>query len=409
MITIQKSIFSRLRNRQKFSSRPYKCIFIERDKYFIQDELKAAFFNLGVKVVSLNIKFNNTRSEVIESLVDLIIQFEPDFVFTLSHHGIDEDGIVVNLLEDIKIPLVSWMLDSPDIILKIFDKIISDNVYIFSCDLDSINFIKNLKYRNVEYLPLATSLSLFNNLSLSKENFSGTNVAFVGENFCSDIAHNIRQYHDSKELLVFYKKLAKRLVLSPARDVSRLFSSSELSVEKVYFSLPLVKRLNFDLSVFYEANKQLRAQSLKKLFAYNPLIVGPSSWKSILRDCKKWVWHNYIYYNTDLKKLYKQSKIIFNTTSVHMNKAINQRIFDVPAAGGFVLTDYSPQLECLFDISKEVAVYHDINEIEYLTGKFLKDKVLRNKISTNAFRRISDNHTYEHRIAKILQILKNNL
>ncbi len=97
------------------------------------------------------------------------------------------------------------------------------------------------------------------------------------------------------------------------------------------------------------------------------------------------------------------SKVGFNCTSRQMKGAVNQRVFDVPACGGFVLTDYREQMEALFEPGTEIIAYNDISEISPLLEKWLADDVGRAKVTAAARKRIMAEHTYEHRLSALLE------
>lgn len=49
--------------------------------------------------------------------------------------------------------------------------------------------------------------------------------------------------------------------------------------------------------------------------------------------------------------------INFNVIQLWIGETENQRVFDVPAYGGFLIIDYRSYLEELFDVGGKIAVY----------------------------------------------------
>ena len=111
-------------------------------------------------------------------------------------------------------------------------------------------------------------------------------------------------------------------------------------------------------------------------------------------------------YYEDLPFFYPQSDVSLNATSLQMKGAVNQRVFDVPAAGGFVLTDAREQLAALFTPGREAAVYADPGEIEALARHYLSHPAQRERVSRAARERIAAEHTYEHRLAELAGAMK---
>ena len=89
-----------------------------------------------------------------------------------------------------------------------------------------------------------------------------------------------------------------------------------------------------------------------------------------------------------------------------MKTGFNQRVFDIPACGGFILTDYRGQLEEQFEIGKEIVCYKDIDEVSDLVSFYLKNNYAREKIVKNAFKRITRDHTYKSRMNVMINKMK---
>jgi spore maturation protein CgeB len=114
--------------------------------------------------------------------------------------------------------------------------------------------------------------------------------------------------------------------------------------------------------------------------------------------------HPNIDYRRELAAVYRHIGVNINITSCQMPTAVNQRVFDVPLASGFVLTDRQPDLTELFDES-EVATYGSPGELSEMALFFIEHESERNKISAAAKTHILAEHTYEHRVKIILDSL----
>jgi len=84
-----------------------------------------------------------------------------------------------------------------------------------------------------------------------------------------------------------------------------------------------------------------------------------------------------------------------------MKGAVNQRVFDVPASGGFVLTDAREQLARLFEPERETAVYASVGEIKDRVRHYLDHPAERRRITAAARQRILAHHTYAHRLETV--------
>ena len=85
-----------------------------------------------------------------------------------------------------------------------------------------------------------------------------------------------------------------------------------------------------------------------------------------------------------------------------MKGAVNQRIFDVPCAGAFVLTDWREQMDELFVPGKEVIFYREPEETPELIRHYLANPAERARIAKAARLRVLAEHTYAHRLQTLI-------
>jgi spore maturation protein CgeB len=153
--------------------------------------------------------------------------------------------------------------------------------------------------------------------------------------------------------------------------------------------------------VYWQANKYYRQKCVKRILQFNPLLAGDKYWKDVFRN-EKFEYHPPIGYGEELFKLYALSTVNFASSSVQMAGAVTQRVFDVPAAGGFVLTDRREQLQEMFEVGREVICYENLEQIKELIERYLFEDRERVKIIKAARRRIAAEHTYTQRLQTLL-------
>ncbi len=89
-----------------------------------------------------------------------------------------------------------------------------------------------------------------------------------------------------------------------------------------------------------------------------------------------------------------------------MKGAVKQSVFDVPACGQFLLTDFQEQMADLFKIGEEVICYHSPEEIGDLVKFYLDHEKKRAQISQKGYERVLKDHTYVTRVNKIVDLIK---
>ena len=101
-----------------------------------------------------------------------------------------------------------------------------------------------------------------------------------------------------------------------------------------------------------------------------------------------------------------------NSYKIHFNKNIaddiNYRTFETTGCGTFLLTNYTPGLEKLFDIGKEIVVYNDLNDLDNKVKYYLENEEERKKIAKAGYERSKKDHTYFERAKMLIDIIKNN-
>jgi spore maturation protein CgeB len=128
----------------------------------------------------------------------------------------------------------------------------------------------------------------------------------------------------------------------------------------------------------------------------------PDGWRALLGNGV--AAHADIDYRTGLSAVYRSIAINLNVTSCQMPTAVNQRVFDVPLCGGFVLSDSQSDIGELF-ASDEIAVYFSRSDLIDKISYFRARPDEREHLAANARAAVLARHTYDHRIVEIEKIL----
>lgn len=81
---------------------------------------------------------------------------------------------------------------------------------------------------------------------------------------------------------------------------------------------------------------------------------------------------------------------------------IKARTFEVPGAGGFLLTETAPGLERWYVPGKEIAIWNDVKDLERSIRYYLAHPQERDAMTANAHVRTIEEHRYDHRMAQLL-------
>lgn len=384
---------------KKFTADSARILFID-SSYVLTKECLTAIQNTGNYFKYIHIDNEQHDFEAfVKNLLNDIAQFKPDFILTINHLGFDKEGWLTELLSQIEIPYVSWFVDSPHVILSTFKDNVSDFCNIFLWDNDYTNDIYTQGYKNIDYLPLATSKEIFfdKNLPMIYD------VSFVGSSMVYAIHKNLKSFVHRPDLLALIEEVAEIFLTLNSRNVRDALHV--LKNQGFEFTFEDQDQLDdFMAAVLWRSTQIHRFKGILKLKDFNPVISGDPNWDRLLPLGYRIIRERWYYDN--LCDFYNQSKINFNMTSRQMKNAVNQRVFDVPAAGRFVLTDYKPQLEEIYDLKEEIVCFHDIEEIPDLIRYYLNHDNERQHKAIKAQEKVLAFHTYENRIHQMIKIMK---
>jgi hypothetical protein len=96
---------------------------------------------------------------------------------------------------------------------------------------------------------------------------------------------------------------------------------------------------------------------------------------------------------------FAESKIVFN---IAMTDDINMRCFEVLATGSFLLTNWIPGIEDVFEDGKHMVFYRSLDEMVEKAKYYLAHDDEREKIAQAGYEEVISKHTIQHRVNLIL-------
>lgn len=385
-------------------------ILLITSQYFLMGEIVTACKRLDVEHHFINLEEKElASSQFLEALLKAVVEFRPDFVFTINHLGVDREGVLMELLERLQLPLASWFVDNPHLILYLYNKLVTPITTIFTWDADNIPSLHDLGFGNVHYLPLGTDIRRFTPPARSHRQDSPiARISFVGNSMHYKVGHRLKTAKPGRALLLRYRQVAAAFSASDEPSVGAFLAHEYPTLFHHFEQLDSAeRRLAFEAMITWEATRQYRKTCLERILPFNPLIAGDQGWKITFKHTPhQWRWHHELNYYADLPRFYPRCDINFNCTSKQMKGAVNQRVFDVPATGAFLLTDWRSQIEKLFEPDKEVVCFQEPEAIPELVEHYLAHPRERAAVAEAARKRILAEHTYEHRLQKLIHIMR---
>lgn len=98
---------------------------------------------------------------------------------------------------------------------------------------------------------------------------------------------------------------------------------------------------------------------------------------------------------------YAESKVCFN---ISMADDLIMRVFEVMGTGSFLLTNWVPTIEELFEDGKHLVLYRSMDEMIDKVNYYLKHDDEREKIAQAGYEEVMRAHTIQHRVSKMLDV-----
>lgn len=140
--------------------------------------------------------------------------------------------------------------------------------------------------------------------------------------------------------------------------------------------------------------------------------------KGIDVSCYGFGWPNGPVDADEIPRIMRESKISLNfgDSGVVINnflptrsRQIKARIFEVPGAGGFLMTESADELETFFSLGHEIIVFNNMEDLTTRIEYFISHDSERDDIACAGYERIQNEHTYEHRFDSIIKFATQNI
>jgi spore maturation protein CgeB len=383
-------------------------ILLLTSQYFLTGELQAACERLGVehRLMDFGTKEMDLDTFVSHMLAALT-GFKPDFVLTVNHLGVDREGVLAALLDRFDVPLASWFVDNPHLILGSYQNLHGTRTALFTWDADNVESLEGMGFAHVFHLPLGADPTRLVPRRTEPVEAWRARISFVGNSMLTKTIRRLEAAAPSPRLVEAGIMVARAFGESEDRCSGRFLVKNFPELRTDYEALATPARTQaFETFITWQATLLYRLDCVLRILDYEPLIVGDPGWKEILKGREGWRYHPELSYYNDLPDFYPLSDINFNCTSQQMKGAVNQRVFDVPCCGAFLLTDYRRQMEDLFEPGSEIVFYSHPDEIPGLVDIYLNDPDKRGRVAAAARKRVLAEHTYDHRMTRLMTLMR---
>lgn len=363
----------------------------------LMPELAAGCRSIGIEHASLSLVDVSSAAELEARLLAAMNALQPDFLLTINHSGLDREGLVSGLCRHVQRPVLSWFVDRPELFLPAYDNLENPYLAYAVWDADAVSGLETMAGGRVFHLPLGADLSRIEFLPQAQYE---RDVAFVGNSMQAAVDRSWKASGLPEDERGFWDSVAEGFAGSDLLDVREYLRQLCPDEHGGRLDVDGEEATALDAFLYWRSTQYYRTRCVRELLPFAPVVAGDSRWPELLGS-GAWRHGGPLNYYAELPAFYRQTKVNFNTTSMQMKGALNQRVFDVPASGGFLLTDRREQMASAFEDRAEAVCYDSPEEIGGLVRYYLGNPAARRRIAARARRRVEREHTYAHRLASI--------
>lgn len=383
-----------------------RVLVLDTSYYTLKDVVDGARL-LGWTVSALPARGHGTgASSFVEELLTALCTQQPDFVFTVNHRGFDEAGVLAGLLDHYQVPLCSWFVDPPLPILGPGpgNPNVTATCQIFCLERTALPWLKHLGFQDPIYLPTASNPRYFHpdRVPQSRAAALGAPLCFVGQSWWGIARQDPPPWaRDAAAALLRQRPLTRDYVSRDLyHDLGRLQVPEVLDADvSVGPDRARARAAYVALAETSLLGRQRLTQALRPL---GLRIYGDAGWGHLAAGMDL---HGQVDPTADLPAIYAGSAVNVNATAAGMPTALNLRAWDVPAAGGFLLTDAQEDLRVHFH-PEEIATYEGAEDAAEKARYYLGHPHERQAIARRARARVEASHQYSHRLLAIDRIMR---
>ena len=379
-----------------------KFIYIDSVQ-IVKNSMLWGFLELGYEVIRPDIKVDlHSYSE--ETVLALIEEIKKGDVAVTRNFV----PAVAEACRRVNVPYISWVYDSPQVALFTKEAEYETN-HIFMFDRGGMDYVLGCHKMNIYHLPLAANITEASIVDISDEDIEkfACQISFVGSLYNKEY---LCQNRVSPDVLSELKSRI-RINIGEYSDVKNYYSLFDDEIYGKYSNLINMKGT--------EGTGITERFLMDQLYGM-PLIAHEEREMYINRAAEKYDTRFYtgevdvqnikakicppVRPEDEMYKVFYSSKINLNITHRGILTGIPQRVFDIMAVGGFVLSNYQSEIEEFFNIGEEIEVFHDMKEFDEKLDYYLNHEKERIRVGINGYLKV--NELYNYRLATEIMIEK---
>lgn len=383
-----------------------KKIYLPQCKLFAVDDLTWALLSVGHDCVlsQVEVNFLTYDEEEKNKIVEELKQDQFDCAFSRNF-----SATLARACFERGIPYFAWTFDTPVQALYLPEaKLETNHIVCFDQEM-----MKQLAFQNIPHLyykTLGTNVDRYSALEITEEDVDkyACQVSMVGNLYENNIYQKlVKVVGEPKEIEEIEAWLTQYMGNWKNADAIHHILSDEC-MEKLqsYNGLDAMEKLHMDNRFYLETQlaRELtyrdRVSVLRRVAEKYQMVLYTGSDVTGLDnvECR-----GKVSYEEEAPKVYHLSRINLNVTLRAIESGVPQRVYDIMAVGGFVMTNYQPEVESLFEVGKEIVVFHDEEEMMEQIEYYLNHEEERLRIAMNGYQKVQERYRYDDAVKQILE------
>lgn len=369
-------------------------------------DIEETFVSLGHHYIKFTGSLSNYDSDMNFELQmqRLFLKHSFDFIFTFNYFP-----IISKLAQAQKIPYVSWVYDCPH--LTIYSHTITNSCnYLFLFDQELVSIAIMCGAKHAYHMPLAINTVRLNRM-LASFNHSAPpfsyDISFIGslyENSLYDQIHYLPDYLKGYFDALFH---AQQQIWGYSLSEA-LLTDSILSQMLSYVKFPEDPLYSYTTHTLVRNLLDKKITSLERIHLLNKtaesfsLDVFTGSTCPLSGKCSM---HGFVSYTKEMPVIFHRSKINLNISLRSISSGIPLRCLDIMGAGGFLMSNYQPELTLRFIPGEEFVVFESEEDLLEKEDYYLNHELERMEIAENGWKKIQQEFSYQNQFQNILSYL----
>jgi len=386
-----------------------------------EDSVSKTLQHLGFVVDVISGQMINYDQDMkMENVFDsYFLQCREKGITCVAVFSIDYFPLISNVFEKRKIPYISWLVDYP--MTTMYSKTIHNGCNrIFAFDAMQYAELVGIGVKNAYHMPLATDISQWQSIEISADDTQkySSDISFLG-NLYNDSSSN--KYNSIHTFPQYIKGYLDGIIDSQINVYGYNFIESTLNHEvlddiKKYLKMDLgpsyfdvYEKLLSDI-INIQISMLERRNALNMIGSKYNLDLYTSSDTSEI-NAKNITIKGYVDYMTVMPKVFMLSKINLNITSKSIKSGISLRVLDVLGAGGFLISNYQPEIAQYFENGTEIVMYESMEDLNQKIEYYLTHGDERERIARAGNIKAKTMFSYEIKLKEILKlsgVIENN-